>query len=458
MKLDRIRDVANAVLYEGYILYPYRPSSIKNQQRWSFGCVFPRGFAGRQGDASIMQTQVLLQGSLDTRLDAHIRFLQLLTREVGVLPHPVEEFTPGIEDKAKRVQRLEVDGKQYLSWEEAVEREVVLPDYSVADTIAATRQTAFHFPGAQTVEPLADARATIHGLLIRSSCAIEGLVETSVEQLSDDIYRLTVRIQNVSTLARADCEQRHLAQRYAFASTHTILGIRDGAFISLMDPPEDLRDAAANCDNQGTWPVLAGKSGDTDAVLSSPIILYDHPDIAQQSPGDLFDATEIDEILTLRILTMTDAEKREMAAADVRARALLERTHGLTAAQLAQMHGVMHSPGAAGAGRREEDSLAGQATADGKPPLASLLRDGRSLAVGTAVRLRPREGGDIMDLALAGQIAIIEAIERDFEERVHIAVTLRDDPGRDLGVAGFPGHRFYFSQEEIEPLDVGEAT
>jgi hydrogenase maturation protease len=458
MKLDRIKDIANAVLYEGYILYPYRPSSIKNRQRWTFGCVFPQDFAGRQCDASIMQTQVLLRGSLGTRLDTHIRFLQVLTREVGVLPHPIDEFTPGIEGNAKRVQHLEVDGRQYLAWDEAVEREVVLPDCSVADMIAATRQTAFQFPSAQAVEPLADAKAAIRALLIRCSCAIKGLVETSVERLSEDIYQLTVRIKNVSTLAPTDCEQRHLAQRYAFASTHTILGIRDGAFISLMDPPEDLRDVAANCDNQGTWPVLVGKSGDTDAVLSSPIILYDHPDIAQQSPGDLFDATEIDEILTLRILTMTDAEKREMAAADMRARALLERTHGLTAAELVQMHGVMHAPGAAGAVCRPEDSPAGHTAADGKPRLASLLHDGRTLAIGTAVRLRPKVGGDIMDLALAGEVAIIEAIERDFEDRVHIAVTLRDDPGRDLGVAGFPGHRFYFSQEEIEPLGVGEMT
>jgi len=456
MKLDRIKAIANAVLYEGYILYPYRPSSIKNRQRWTFGCVFPQDFAGRQGDASIMQTQVVLRGSLASRLDVQVRFLQVLTREVGVLPHPVDRFTAGLECQAERVRHLEVAGKQYLAWDEAIEREVVIADRSVADIIAATRQTTFHFPAAQTLEPLADPKAAIVGLLIRSSCAIEGLVETSVARLSDGIYQLTVRVKNLSTLAPADCQRRHLAQRYAFASTHTILGIRDGAFISLMDPPEDLRDAAATCDNHGTWPVLAGKSGDTDAVLSSPIILYDHPEIAQQSPGDLFDATEIDEILTLRILTMTDVEKREMAAADLRARALLERTHALTAAELTQMHGVMHSPGPAGAVRRPEDSLAGHIAADGQPQLASLLRDARSLAIGTAVRLRPKAGGDIMDLALAGQVAIIEAIERDFEERVHIAVTLRDDPGRDLGVAGVPGHRFYFSQEELEPLGVGE--
>jgi hydrogenase maturation protease len=240
-----------------------------------------------------------------------------------------------------------------------------------------------------------------------------------------------------------------MAQRRALASTHTILNARDGAFLSLMDPPEELREASANCDNQGTWPVLVGKTGDADAMLSSPIILYDYPDIAPESPGDLFDATEIDEILTLRILAMTDAEKREMASTDARARALLERTHGLTAAQLAQMHGVMRP---AHEVSRAAGSLVGRVAGETKPRLVSLLSSGVDLSIGTQVRLRPNAGGDIMDLVLKNKIAIVEAIERDFEDRVHVAVTLLDDPGRDLGAAGFPGHRFYFSQEELEPI------
>ena len=110
-----------------------------------------------------------------------------------------------------------------------------------------------------------------------------------------------MRVENLTELSTAERGDRSLAQRRAFASTHTILGVRDGAFLSLMDPPDGARDAAAACDNQGTWPVLVGEPGETDSILSSPIILYDYPDIAPESPGDLFDATEIDEILTLRI-------------------------------------------------------------------------------------------------------------------------------------------------------------
>jgi len=455
MNVDRVKDVANAVLYEGYILYPYRPSSIKNRQRWTFGCVFPQAFAGLQGDSSTMQTQLLLRGDAKTALDAHVRFLQVLTREVGSLPRSVAELAPEIESEATLVPRLEVDGKEFQAWEEAIEREVAISELSVADIVTAPRKAPFHFPSTRALEPIKNSKGALSGLLIRSSCAIDGRIEIFAESLSTGGYRVTVRIENVTALSTAECKERSMAQRCAFASTHTILHIRDGAFVSLMDTPEDLRDAAASCDNQGTWPVLIGKNGDTGAVLSSPIILYDYPDIAPQSSGDLYDGTEIDEILTLRILTMTDTEKREMASADARARSLLERTHGLTAFELAQMHGVMRP---AGSVRRAEDSLAGKAAGDGKPRLASLLSSGRDLAVGAQVRLRPKAGGDIMDLALAGHVAVIEAIERDFEDRVHIAVTLRDDPGRDLGAAGFPGHRFYFSQDEIEPMGIGDMT
>ena len=223
-----------------------------------------------------------------------------------------------------------------------------------------------------------------------------------------------------------------------------------GAFVSLIDPPDELKDAAGACNNQGTWPVLAGREGTTDTILSSPIILYDYPQVAPESPGDLFDSTEIDEILTLRILAMTDEEKRDMAGIDARARALLERTQALTAADMARLHGT----------RRElrsstdlEDRPAGKEWPTAcKPELAFLHADGRGLAVGDRVRLRPKGGADIFDLILKDEMAVIEAIERDFDNKVHVAVVLDADPGREFGLDRMPGHRFFFSPDEIEPV------
>jgi hydrogenase maturation protease len=124
-------------------------------------------------------------------------------------------------------------------------------------------------------------------------------------------------------------------------SAHVVLGVADGKFISLLDPPEHLREVAASCQNVGVWPVLVGAEGAGDAMLASPIILYDYPQIAPESPGDLFDGTEIDEILALRILTMTDEEKQEMRNTDERARKMLERTENLPMEQLAKLHGTL---------------------------------------------------------------------------------------------------------------------
>jgi hypothetical protein len=213
-----------------------------------------------------------------------------------------------------------------------------------------------------------------------------------------------------------------------------------------MEPPEDLRKAAASCDNQGTWPVLVGEAGSTDMLLSSPIILYDYPEIAPESPGDFFDGTEIDEMLTLRILTMTDEEKREMAATEPRARALLERTEAMTSTQIGRLHGALRSPRGLGA-----NAWSG---IDDKPRLTSVRVAGADLMVGDRVRLNPKGRADIMDLVLKDRVAVIEAIECDFEDRIHVAVTIADDPGREMGFGHMPGHRFFFGRDEVEPLPV----
>ena len=129
----------------------------------------------------------------------------------------------------------------------------------------------------------------------------------------------------------------------SFASTHAVLHLQGGEFVSLIDPPPQYAASAAECHNDKLWPVLVGEEGRRDTLLCSPIILYDFPQIAPESPGDLFDATEIDEILTLRILTLTDDEKREIDRGDERGRALLARTHALAASQLADLHGTLRS-------------------------------------------------------------------------------------------------------------------
>jgi hypothetical protein len=125
----------------------------------------------------------------------------------------------------------------------------------------------------------------------------------------------------------------------SLVSAHTILGAHKGEFLSLLEPPAGFEDQVAQCQNLGTWPVLA--TDNADAVLSSPIILYDHPQIAPESAGNLFDSIEIDEILSLRILALTDDEKREMRQVDDRTRGILERTEQMHEEQFAKLHGIL---------------------------------------------------------------------------------------------------------------------
>jgi len=290
MNLAVVDQIAKAVLYEGYMLYPYRPSSVKNQQRWNFGVLFPPPFSSRQtgSDASATEMQCLAYGGPQTGLEIRARFLQLAPRPTG-------------------------DPK---SWQETVEREVVVPVPSADALVLEPLSNPFEFDG------------------------VSGVIAVSAERLNEEVLRIGVRVENTTAFSGADREEALLG---AMLSAHIVLSAQNGRFVSLMETPEALREAAAGCHNVGVWPVLVGDEGQADMMLASPIILYDYPQIAPESTGDLFDGTEIDEILSLRIMTLTDEEKREMRDSDERARQILERTETLPPEQLMKLHGVVRS-------------------------------------------------------------------------------------------------------------------
>jgi hydrogenase maturation protease len=237
------------------------------------------------------------------------------------------------------VESLQVGEQTVSSWQEAIEREIALGDFDATELLDCPRWVEFGFTPDCTVEPLRSVQGEIIGVVSRTRRQLDGGASIALEMAGEGVYRLTVRIENRSRFKGGADREEALMQ--ALVSTHTILGVERGAFVSLLDPPEPLRSLAAECTNVGTYPVLVGDAGQTDTMLSSPIILYDYPQVAPESPGDLFDATEIDEILTLRIMTLTDDEKRAAAALDVRGRALLERTETLAREQLMGLHGTM---------------------------------------------------------------------------------------------------------------------
>src|ERR1700730_512039 len=351
MKLDKVDAIANAVLYEGFVLYPYRPSSKKNRVRWTFGGIHPRAYAeasGRSEPAS-MQTQVLLLDRGEARVDVRVRFLHLVQRTVGRLLEPAAELSEGAEPAFQAVDCIRVGDASYHTWQEAVER-TVEAGASIAELLAAPLTEPIEFARSRSLEALRAEGGPIEAVLVREQEALVGSAEISAERVRGSAIRLTVRILNDTPMPDADSANRDRAMMLSMASTHTVLGVSGGDFISLADPPEAWREVVSTFDNQGTWPAMVGAEGDTDMMLSSRIILEDYPRVAEESPGDLFDGAEIDEILTLRILTLTDDEREEAMSVDPSVRAMLERTAALTPEQMRQMHGTVSGLQAVGGG------------------------------------------------------------------------------------------------------------
>ena len=451
---QQVKRIVDALLYEGYILYPYRPTSAKNRQRWTFGGIYPRVYSQATGGAEpwCIQTQCVLQGGDNTQLSVRVRFLHPLARDVGELPEPLTEWPQTHEPQFRRVPSLTLGDTLLYSWQEATEREVAPPDCRVGDLLRQSASLPFAFQGWRESVPLKEDANLFRGVLVRSQTTVQGRVELSAETVGRGIHRLTVRIENDTQMDPAGVTDREHASLYSFASTHTILSTVDGQFVSLIDPSPEIAGAAAACVNVGAYPVLVGAPGARDTLLASPIILYDYPQVAPESAGDLYDGTEIDEILSLNILAMTDAEKREMAAADPRAAALLARTEALGMEDFIRLHGTFRDRHPADSDHHNSVDCAAALG----PHLAYDRNGGSPLKVGERVRLHPRSGGDIMDLVLDGKTAVIEAIERDLEDRLHVAVALDDDPGREWGLQRMPGHRFFFSPEEIESVESPE--
>jgi hypothetical protein len=341
MSLEQVHEIANAVLYEGYLLYPYRQSAIKNRQRWTFGVVYPREYSEANGEVEpwSMQTECLVSGGVAAVLDVRVRFLHLLVRTVERRDHAT---APASDDAAGHEWSL---ASRFADEprEEGKERELVAPGLSLETLVGQPHTLDIAYPGERLVEPEDAAPGSPGGTVRRESFPLAGTVTIAAARLADDLCKLTVRIENRTPGTGAIANQGNAIFLRSLISTHTILQVHGGAFVSLLEPPADLREATEQCVNAHTWPVLAGNEGEHDVMLSSPIILYDYPRIAPESPGSLFDGTEIDEILTLRILTLTDEEKAEMRQGDPRVREVLERTEQLTPEEFMKLHGTIRS-------------------------------------------------------------------------------------------------------------------
>jgi hypothetical protein len=375
MKLDRASAIADAVMMEGYALYPYRASAPKNRYRWTFGVLAPRAWSEAGGcEPWWLEAQVLVAGAPE-RIAGQLRFFQ-------------------IERRADR-------------WDEGIVRTV---DFEVP---AHEGVEAFSLPAAASPE--------------RERCALAGRIAMRREPVAADrpLVRVAIRVENTTPWHDTGAP-RDRAIASAFASTHLLIGVTGGELVSATDPPAYAMAAAAACTSVRTYPVLVGSPGSHDLVLSAPFIMYDHPQLAPESTGDLCDATEIDELLLLRTRSLTDHEKREARATDPRAAQIIDRADALPHAALDRLHGT------------SRDIAAGE----------MVPRPGRP-GVGSKVVLRtPTRRSDAQDLLYAGHTATVVDIKQDVDGTVFFAVTIDDDPAAELH--DWYGRYHYYRSDEVE--------
>jgi len=451
-RFDRARAIAEAVLYEGYVLYPYRASSAKNQLRWQFGVLVPRTFSETDGsERSSVCTECLVRPEGSAVLRVRARCLQVQHRFVEA-SDGLGGFVP--------VDQLEVDGTRYVTWDEAIDRVVDLPPRRLERLVQRGYVATFGWSGGTERELLRRADGAVAGRLVRHREPVQGrLIVTATATApgaegDGPLVKVTATIENTTAWAGTSVRRESVMDQ-SLVAVHTMLAVDKGRFVSLLGPPADARDAAGSCQNDGAFPVLIG---DDDIVLSSPIILYDHPEVAPESPGDLYDGTEIDEILALRVLTLTDEERSEARGTDPRAAAIIDRVDGFAPDTWDRLHGAVRSLGtsrsASTASTVEKAPLTvpwwgPAADASFDPWETSVVIAGTTVSKGSRVRLHPSHRADAQDLFLDSLTATVAGIFTDVDGAEHVAVSVDDAASEELS---WQGRYLFFYPDEVEPL------
>lgn len=264
---------------------------------------------------------------------------------------------------------------------------------------------------------------------------LEGEVTLDIEAVEPGLHRVTLTIENRTPFAGGT---RAEALEHSLISTHPLLRVRGGRFVSPLEAP--------SCTNVNTWPVLAAP--DDTAILGAAIVLPDHPQLAPESRGSLFDNTEIEEALLLHVHALSDAEREEIAAGDPAVRAMVERALASTPEDIIRLHGRM---------RPVEASTASH---EAQPPVPPRPReapatereaeiDGRTFRLGDQMVLRLADRIDTYDRMLDGRTATLERIYIDYDDKVHLGVTIDDDPGQELMRETGRFHFFYAGEVEL---------
>ncbi len=377
--MTHLEELVKTLLYEGYALYPYTPGATKNATPTPFGIVYPPVYAA--GGPTTFD-RIRMQGVVEAGEDA-----------AGGPPCAL----------AVEVRFLEAAGERH----EGVERRVELPATPLAQ-LADGVGTEFAFD------------------------RVRGRVRMAAQAFEDGIVRISACVHNTTEVGEG--LDRSTALRSSLLSTHVIARVQGGRFLSPIAPPEHAATAVLTSACVNTYPVLA--TPEDDVLLGAAIVLPDHPQIAPESRGDLFDGTEIEEALLLHLLALSDDERAEIAHQDPAVKEMLRRAIATTPEEFAKLRGRITISDPAPA---PEQEVRGE---------ESVVVDGVRFRRGDHVRLRPDEGRNAQDHLLTGRSATIERIYLDYADSVHLCVTVDDDPGQDI--MRDIGRYLYFKPDEVE--------
>jgi hypothetical protein len=380
--LERLID---SLLYEGYALYPYTPGAAKNATPTPFGIVYPPSYA-RRSAATFERARIecVVEADDGAELAGTVRFLQ-------------------------------VAGERH----EGAARRLELAPATLSELVAG---------GGEPVEFAFEGERRIAG---RVRMRAEATPEPGLAKVMVCVHNTTVLdADEAATMDRAE------ALRASLLSTHIVAEVGGGRFVSPLEGDGAAGAAVGRCRNENSWPVLASP-GD-DAVLGAPIFLPDHPRMAPESLGNLFDNTEIEEALLLHVKTLSDTEREAIAEQDPAVREMLARADAATPKDLGSLHGRLElldpSPGAEpGHPNPGEDEVS---------------VDGRTFRKGGKVLLRPGTERDVYDRMLDGRMATIERIYLDYDDAVHIAVTV--DGSAEQELYRETGRYLFFKADELE--------
>lgn len=389
--------LADAVLREGQVLFPYRASALKNRYRWQWGVVAPPEWVDVTGsDRAAVRVECIADVRVGATVSARVRFFHLETR---------------------------LDSPEVSSaWDEGLERHVDVGPVEVAAPTGTsdTATTVVSLEGSTGAAPGTEGPE-------RRRRPVRGAAALTVTPLYDpwSLTRVSLVVRNETSWTHGATD-RDQALRSSLVGVHAILAVSEGTFVSAVDPPDFARAAVADCTSEGLWPCLLGPVGLGSAVIAAPMILPDHARVAEAGAGDSCDATEIDELLALSVRALGEDEKREARATDPVAAAVLDRY------------------GMAGPGRL------GAMHASAPRPEAVVVVGGIRVTPGARVRLRPALGGDAQDAFVDGHTAVVEDVLQDVDGTWYVAVTIEGDPGAELD--RWRGRFRYFRSHEIEPV------